>query len=184
MRKSVTFVLILKCPMTHQPIKVLMLPIASGMAGGGQLAMPGGYLDRGETHEEAALRKAVMETGLRFDVQYGPGRGKRPLTEVYRTRCGAHRTFLMTTYSKWDRKVDAKHTHIKTGAPSHNECENWLTKDRKFPADWVSIAELRKDKGVTVPRAVGYDWRFIKLWDFAKISLNGALKHLKEPLIE
>jgi ADP-ribose pyrophosphatase YjhB (NUDIX family) len=55
---------------------VCLLPIGDGLLcvrravppGAGQLALPGGYIDRAETWQRAAARELFEETGIRIDA--------------------------------------------------------------------------------------------------------------------
>jgi ADP-ribose pyrophosphatase YjhB (NUDIX family) len=56
------------------PVAVLLVPVGDGVLlvrrgiepGKGQLALPGGYVNFGETWEQAAVRETFEETGLRL----------------------------------------------------------------------------------------------------------------------
>lgn len=58
------------------PVAVCLLPVGGGLLcvrraippGAGQLALPGGYIDRAETWQQAAARELFEETGLRVDA--------------------------------------------------------------------------------------------------------------------
>jgi NADH pyrophosphatase NudC (nudix superfamily) len=58
------------------PVAVCLLPVGDGLLcvrraippGAGQLALPGGYIDRAETWQQAAARELFEETGLRIDA--------------------------------------------------------------------------------------------------------------------
>jgi len=182
MRSNASFVLA-QVDKYGRPTHFLMIIRARWLNGGGELALPGGMLNRGEDHKTACLREAFEETGLMFNLRYGRRADPKRLQMVYETPCGNHKTFLVTTKSQWDRMSDARHCHNADGAPSANECEDWLTGDKKFPAVWVSLQELRDSKGVYVPSPTKDKWVHIPLWHYAKISINGALRTLGEPLI-
>ena len=57
------------------PVAVCLLPVGDGLLcvrraippGVGQLALPGGYIDRSESWQQAAARELFEETGLRID---------------------------------------------------------------------------------------------------------------------
>lgn len=58
------------------PVAVCLLPVGDGLLcvrraippGQGKLALPGGYIDRAETWQQAAARELFEETGLRIDA--------------------------------------------------------------------------------------------------------------------
>jgi ADP-ribose pyrophosphatase YjhB (NUDIX family) len=57
------------------PVAVVLLPVDDGILairrninpGKGQLALPGGYIDLGETWQQAAAREVYEETGIQID---------------------------------------------------------------------------------------------------------------------
>ena len=59
------------------PVAVCLLPVGDGLLcvrraippAAGQLALPGGYIDRAETWQRAAARELFEETGLRIDAE-------------------------------------------------------------------------------------------------------------------
>jgi ADP-ribose pyrophosphatase YjhB (NUDIX family) len=58
------------------PVAVCLLPVGDGLLcvrraippAAGQLALPGGYIDRAETWQQAVARELFEETGLRIDA--------------------------------------------------------------------------------------------------------------------
>jgi 8-oxo-dGTP pyrophosphatase MutT (NUDIX family) len=74
------------------PVAVLLVPVGDGLLlirrgiepGKGRLALPGGYVNLGETWEQAAVRETFEETGLR--LRAGGVRCYRVLTSTDREK--------------------------------------------------------------------------------------------------
>jgi NADH pyrophosphatase NudC (nudix superfamily) len=85
------------------PIAVCLVPIGDGLLCvrraippfAGQLALPGGYIDRAETWQQAAARELFEETGLHIDageVEHTSAHSVTPATACFSCSAAPART--------------------------------------------------------------------------------------------
>ncbi|HZD01945.1 MAG TPA: NUDIX domain-containing protein [Actinomycetes bacterium] len=117
--------------------RVLLLRFTEPPSGRTWWATPGGALEPGETHQQAARRELLEETGL-AGVELSPVIWTREHVFAWRgRRYRQQERFFMTRIDRHELGAELREAHLRDGIDAHR---------------WWTIAELEQTGEVTAPR--------------------------------
>jgi len=117
--------------------RVLLVRFTETNSGRRWWATPGGALEPGETHQQAARREVLEETGL-AEVELSPVVWTREHVFAWRgRRYHQQERFFVTRVERYELGPELREAHLRDGIDAHR---------------WWTVAELEQTREVTAPR--------------------------------